>query len=111
MTGITLIRKSKTPRELIHNISLAEVQGDGKLARFLEEHQKVKADRKRIGNEEKAKQRRDDETSWQDSWMKGVKEAYNKGGHKSISWEDFIDRLLDNDEAQDHRKLDDIDDT
>jgi len=57
---IALIRKSNNAKELIHNISLAEVKEQGRIDRFKAEHRQVKLKRKRIGNEEKAKQRKED---------------------------------------------------
>jgi len=60
MTVLAMIRKAKTPKMLIHFISLSEVQNDGRLSRFLIEHKEVKQQRKRIGLSEKAKQRHDE---------------------------------------------------
>ena len=88
MKVMTIIKRSNTAKELIHNISLAEVQEQGKTARFLIEHEAVKQERKRIGLSEKAKQRELAlrEQAWQDVWKEDI--------GNSIGLDDWLNQQL-----------------
>lgn len=68
---IAIIQKCNNAKELIHELSRQEVQQQGKMDRFLEDHKQVIQKRKRIGLQEKANQRKEDQSmrdDWSDLW-------------------------------------------